>query len=43
MQGTLRADAADALGVALCHGHTRQSLSAIAASGARGARSGRWL
>jgi hypothetical protein len=37
------ADAADALGVALCHGHTRQSLSAIAASGARGARSGRWL
>ena len=43
MQGTLRADASDALAVALCHGHTRQSLTAIAATGARGARAGRWL
>ena len=41
LTGTLRADAADALAVALCHGHTRQTLAGIAA--ARGARAGRWL
>ena len=37
----LRADAADALAVALCHGHTSQTLGGIQA--ARGSRGGRWL
>lgn len=39
------ADAADALAVALCHGHTRQSLAAIALAGgaARRSRAGRYL
>lgn len=38
-------DAADALAVALCHGHTRQSLVAIARAGggARRGRAGRYL
>lgn len=36
-----RADAADALGIALCHGQTRQGLQAI--RGARRARAGRYL
>jgi len=35
------ADAADALAVALCHGHTRQSLLAV--TGARRGRAGRYL
>ena len=34
-------DAADALAVALCHGHTRQSLLAVALAGGGGARRGR--
>lgn len=39
------ADAADALAVAICHGHTRQSLAAIALAGggARRGRAGRYL
>ena len=37
----LRADAADALAVALCHGHTSQTLGSI--HGARRSRGGRWL
>ena len=41
MTDKLRPDAADALAVALCHGHTRQTLGAI--QGARRARGGRWL
>ncbi len=36
LQGTLRTDAADALAVALCHAHTRQSLVSMAI--ARGGR-----
>ncbi len=36
-----RADAADALAVAMCHGHTRQGLAAV--GGARAARGGRLL
>lgn len=35
------ADAADALAVALCHGHTRQGLAAVV--GARRGRAGRYL
>jgi crossover junction endodeoxyribonuclease RuvC len=41
LQGALRADASDALAVAICHGHTRQTLAMVA--GAHGARAGRWL
>jgi crossover junction endodeoxyribonuclease RuvC len=40
MQGSLRADASDALAVAICHGHTRQSLVALAAA-STGRRRGR--
>lgn len=41
LPGTPQADAADALAIALCHGHTQQSL--IAMSGAvSGRRQGRW-
>lgn len=36
-----RTDAADALAVAVCHGHTSQGLAAV--TGARGARAGRLL
>ena len=36
LQGELQADAADALAVALCHGHTRQTLAHL--GGQRGAR-----
>ena len=45
LDATPAADAADALAVALCHGHTRQSLHAIALAGgvARRTRAGRYL
>ena len=36
-----QADAADALAIALCHGHTQQSLLAMAGA-VQGRRSGRW-
>jgi crossover junction endodeoxyribonuclease RuvC len=36
-----RADAADALAIAMCHGHTRQGLLAVRS--ARGTRAGRYL
>lgn len=36
-----RADAADALAIAMCHGHTRQGLLAV--QGSRRARAGRYL
>ena len=38
LPGTPQADAADALAVALCHGHTRQSLVAMAGKATRIAR-----
>ena len=38
LPGTPQADAADALAVALCHGHTRQSLVAMAGKVTRTAR-----
>ncbi|MEN9728720.1 MAG: hypothetical protein RL434_3086 [Pseudomonadota bacterium] len=41
LEANPRADAADALGIALCHGQTRQGLQAI--KGARRARAGRYL
>ena len=40
LPGTPQEDAADALAAALCHNHTRQTLSQIA--GVRGARRGRY-
>ena len=41
LASTPGADAADALAVALCHGHTRQGLAAV--TGARRGRAGRYL
>jgi len=45
LDATPVADAADALAVALCHGHTRQSLAAMARAGGvvRRGRAGRYL
>ncbi len=45
LEATPAAAAADALAVALCHGHTRQSLAAVALAGgaARRGRAGRYL
>lgn len=41
LPGTPQADAADALGVAICHAHTQQSLIAMAGK-TTGTRRGRW-